>query len=205
MAFYVFCDDNCRYEGMTKEQIIAAIAEATGSAPTAIDDAFITKLKEIRAGDTAQLWIGTEADFNALDPQPIINKSSVRIGADGIMYICTDESLNSKAVAHAETHAADGDDPISPESIGAAKASESILATLAADGWTNNTQTVAIEGMTAEKNGIAGLTMNATTEEINAAAGAKLQVTEQAEGTITISALGSVPAIDIPIVITLMG
>lgn len=63
---YVICDTNCRYEGMTKEQIIAAIAEATGNTPTGIDDAFITKLKEQNANGTVKLWIGTTAQFNAV-------------------------------------------------------------------------------------------------------------------------------------------
>ena len=63
---YVICDTNCKYEGMTKEQIIAAIAEATGNTPTGIDDAFITKLKEQNANGTVKLWIGTTAQFNAV-------------------------------------------------------------------------------------------------------------------------------------------
>lgn len=63
---YVICDTNCRYEGMTKEQIIAAIASATGNTPTGIDDAFITKLKEQNANGTVKLWIGTTAQFNAI-------------------------------------------------------------------------------------------------------------------------------------------
>lgn len=45
--YYVICEYNCKFESMTKEQIIAAIEEATGNVPTHIDDAFITKLKEI--------------------------------------------------------------------------------------------------------------------------------------------------------------
>ena len=44
--YYVLCDDNCRFESMTKEQIIAAIAEATGHTPEDIDAAFITRIKE---------------------------------------------------------------------------------------------------------------------------------------------------------------
>lgn len=63
---YVLCDTNCKYEGMTKEQIVAAIAEATGVTPTNVDDGFITKIKEMNASGTVKLWIGTMAEFNAL-------------------------------------------------------------------------------------------------------------------------------------------
>lgn len=68
--YYVICDDNCRFPGMTKEQIIAAISSATGSLPSGIDDAFITKLKEMNKNKSVKIWIGTQAEYNALDPKP---------------------------------------------------------------------------------------------------------------------------------------
>lgn len=80
--YYVICDDNCRFEGMTKEQIIAAIAEATGATPTHIDDAFITKLKETNANRQLKFWVGTTAQYNAL---PEI--------AENTFYILTDETF----------------------------------------------------------------------------------------------------------------
>lgn len=66
--YYVLCDDNCRYVGMTKEQIIAAIAEATGSTPTNIDSAFITQIKEQNKNNAMKIWVGTRAEFNAITP-----------------------------------------------------------------------------------------------------------------------------------------
>lgn len=81
--YYVICDDDCRFEGMTKEQIIAAIAEATGNIPTGLDDAFITKIKESNANRALSFWLGSEAEYNALG-----------IDAD-VMYIRVDE--NGKA------------------------------------------------------------------------------------------------------------
>lgn len=63
---YVSCDCHNHYEGLTKEQIIAAIAEATGNTPTSVDDAFITKIKEMNANAQLKFWIGTTAQFNAL-------------------------------------------------------------------------------------------------------------------------------------------
>lgn len=46
--YYVICADNCKFESMTKEQIITAIANATGVSPEAVDvdDAFISRIKE---------------------------------------------------------------------------------------------------------------------------------------------------------------
>jgi hypothetical protein len=52
---------------MTKEQIIAAIAEATGYTPTRIDDAFISKIKEQNKGDTVTIWRGTTAEYNEIE------------------------------------------------------------------------------------------------------------------------------------------
>lgn len=63
--YYVFCGANCKYEGMTKEQIIAAIAEATGATVTDVDAAFITKVKEQNKGENLTFWIGSVAEFNA--------------------------------------------------------------------------------------------------------------------------------------------
>ena len=122
ITYFVISSDDCKYEGMTKEQIVAAIAEATGNAPTSIDDAFISKIKEINASGTVQIWNGTEAQFNALSPAPAVNKSAIRVGTNGILYICTDDTTLESVAAHASTHATDGSDPITPESIGASAA-----------------------------------------------------------------------------------
>lgn len=77
---YVISNTNCKYEGMTKEQIIEAIAEATGNTPTGIDDAFITKIKEQNANGTVKLWIGTTAQFNAITTKD-----------DDTLYLLTDD------------------------------------------------------------------------------------------------------------------
>lgn len=64
--YYCLCGSNCKYETMTKEQIIAAIAEATGNIVTDIDGAFITMLKEQNAGKSIKLWVGTQAEYNVI-------------------------------------------------------------------------------------------------------------------------------------------
>lgn len=65
--YYVLALGNNLYEGMTKEQIIAAIVEATGVTPSSIDDAFITKIKEQNRNNNLKFWIGTTAEYNALE------------------------------------------------------------------------------------------------------------------------------------------
>lgn len=65
-TYYVICEDKCLFEAMTKEQIIAAIAEATGSTPTDVDSAFITKIKEQNANRELKFWVGTQAQYNAI-------------------------------------------------------------------------------------------------------------------------------------------
>lgn len=92
--YYVLCDDNCRFESMTKEQIIAAIAEATGATPTHIDDAFITKIKETNANEALKFWIGTSAEYNALvEGGRLVN---------GVLYILTDETWGDDIQASVE-------------------------------------------------------------------------------------------------------
>ena len=63
---YALSESNCRWETMTREQIIAAIAEATGATVTNVDDAFITKIKEQNNGNSMRIWAGTEAEYNTI-------------------------------------------------------------------------------------------------------------------------------------------
>lgn len=84
--YYVLCADNCKFEAMTKEQIIAAIVEATGNTPTKIDDAFITKIKEQNKGKGIFLWLGTTAEYNAIETK-----------RNDCIYIKTDDTTTEEA------------------------------------------------------------------------------------------------------------
>lgn len=112
--YYVLCDDNCRFPAMTAEQIVEAIAEATGNVPEHIDDAFITKIKESNKNAALTFWKGTEAEFNALGITAAAYK--VAIDANGKLYF----TPGNEQTAHASTHATGGSDPVTPVSIGAA-------------------------------------------------------------------------------------
>lgn len=79
MAYYVFDDAKNLFEGMTKEEIIAAIAQATGVTPASIDDGFITTIQEQNAQHGVKLWVGSQNEYNAIQ-QPDANT----------LYIVTD-------------------------------------------------------------------------------------------------------------------
>lgn len=81
---YALCGTNCRYETLTKEQIITAIANAVQNGDIGdIDAGFITTLKEQNAGEGLRFWVGTMAAYNALTEI-----------ADDMLYIITDDTTN---------------------------------------------------------------------------------------------------------------
>lgn len=77
--YYVICDDNCKFPAMTKEEVMAAIAETTGRTPSDIDQAFITKIKEMNKNQQLKWWVGTETEYNAIQEK-----------AEDTFYIITD-------------------------------------------------------------------------------------------------------------------
>ena len=65
--YYCFCEANCKFETMTKEQILDAIAQAAaGGLVFDTEAAFITKVKELNTGSFVTFWVGTTAQYNAL-------------------------------------------------------------------------------------------------------------------------------------------
>ena len=89
---------------------------------------------------------------------------------------------------------------INPENSGT---STSVSSVLLASGWSNNQQTLVIDGITANSNGIIGLAQSATTEEIESAQSADLYICGQGVDTITVAILGKTPSHDIPIEVIL--
>lgn len=93
MKYYCYSDNDCKYPTMTAEQILTAIQQAIeNGAITGPDEAIISKLVEINASNTVQVWIGTEAQFNALSGVSRVSKCVIRIGTDGVLYLCTDDT-----------------------------------------------------------------------------------------------------------------
>lgn len=64
---YVFNDGKNVYEGMTKEQILAAITEAVETHEISdVDTGFVTTLKEQNKGLGLKIWVGSTAEYNAI-------------------------------------------------------------------------------------------------------------------------------------------
>ena len=63
---YVICDNNCKYEGLTKEQILTAIAQAVEKGTiTDVDTGFITTVKTIN-GTGLKFFVGEQHEYEAL-------------------------------------------------------------------------------------------------------------------------------------------
>ena len=85
-----------------------------------------------------------------------------------------------------------------------ASGSTAITATLFASGWVSNNQTLTIDGLTEESNGVIGVVHDITSDEMEAVKSAELYVRDQGFGTLTIAAFGDAPTCDIPVVVILM-
>lgn len=95
--YYCFCSSNCRYETMTKEQILAAIEQAVnGGVIGDVDAGFITKVKEKNGGNSVTFWVGTQAQYNAIAERE-----------QNCLYIITDETTFDDVVKTVEQAAAD--------------------------------------------------------------------------------------------------
>lgn len=93
--YFVRCSDDCLAESMTKEQIFAAIAEATGNTPTGVDEAFITKIKEGNENGAVSFWVGTEAQFNALGIETAL--MYIRVDDNKRVYLTPNDFLGELA------------------------------------------------------------------------------------------------------------
>ena len=83
--------------------------------------------------------------------------------------------------------------------------STAVSATLLSGGWSSGEQTLQISGVTAESNGVIGLSQSVSDAEMEAAKNAELYVCGQGTGTITIADYGETPTRDIPVVVILLG
>ena len=67
MTYYVTREDGVKTEGLTKEQIYELINGTTGEIPEGVDEAFITKLREINKSGNISLWVGSNAEYNDIE------------------------------------------------------------------------------------------------------------------------------------------
>lgn len=91
--YYCFCSSNCKYETMTKEQILAAIAQAVeGGAVVDPNAGFITKVKETNGGGYITFWVGRQSQYNAIEKKDA-----------SCLYIITDETTQADFEAAIQT------------------------------------------------------------------------------------------------------
>lgn len=92
---------------------------------------------------------------------------------------------------------------------GLAIKSQAVQTSLTSSGWTwtgsKYSQTLEIEGLTPDTNGIIGVGQNLTLEQTDAVYMAELMVGDQTDGSLTIFANGDKPYCDIPVIIILLG
>lgn len=80
-TYYVLCADNCKFEGMSKEQILTAITQAVENHEIAdINSGFITTIKEMNKDVGLKFWVGTQAEYNKITPE------------DNVFYIISDDT-----------------------------------------------------------------------------------------------------------------
>lgn len=82
MTYYVTREDGVRSEGLTKEQIYELINGTTGKIPEGVDEAFITKLREINKNGNISLWVGSNAEYN-----------DIEVKDDNTVYIVTNDTF----------------------------------------------------------------------------------------------------------------
>ena len=89
-----------------------------------------------------------------------------------------------------------------------ANLSVAISAVLVMSAWSENapySQTISVDGLTEEQNGIITIGQNITTEQLEDVVAADMRITDQTDGSLTVTAYGDKPTRDIPVTIILLG
>ena len=81
--------------------------------------------------------------------------------------------------------------------------STSVDKVLTVSAWSDSRQSIAISGLTAEQNGVVGLSQSVSLQEREAAETASLYVCGQEDGSFTVAIGGDKPTCDIPITVIL--
>lgn len=92
---YATCENSCRYLVYTREQVLALLEQAIADGSLKnidVDAAAVTKIADVNGGSDVKFWTGTEAEFNTIDPAPVVSRFIPRRGADGTVYICIDDT-----------------------------------------------------------------------------------------------------------------
>lgn len=79
---------------------------------------------------------------------------------------------------------------------------------LSASKWSNvapYSQTIEVEEVTSDMNGVISIAPNVTTKQLEMVYGAVLRISNQTDGSITITADGDKPSCDIPLLLIIIG
>ena len=80
--YYVLCRDNCKFESMTKEQILTAITQAVNEGTIGdIDAGFVTTIKTIN-GTALRFFVGSQYEYETLSEDE----------RDGVFAIITNDT-----------------------------------------------------------------------------------------------------------------
>ncbi len=149
--YYVLCEQNCKFESMTKEQILTAITQAVTSGKIRdVDTGFVTTIKTIN-GKPLRFFVGTQSEYEALtDKQNLFaiitndtNKESIEAiledlqknvesNAEEISTLADDFAKHEKEYAQYKSGLADG-------SVVASQAERAKYATNDSDGYNIST------------------------------------------------------------------
>ena len=123
----------------------------------------------------------------------------IRDIADSAENPITPESIGAAPAIHANQHSLAGIDPISPDDIGASNKPKSTQMILLASSWSSGTYQLSSSMISSSAFGRVSISQSATEAQYEAWAKCLPQVTMQTSGSITLTARGTVPIIDIPI------
>jgi hypothetical protein len=104
-VYYCIDGVNNKVETLSKEQILDAIEQAIeGGSVLAYDDAFVTQIKEINKDRALKVWIGTQAEYNAISEKQ-----------DYVLYIISDDQQKEDIIEYIEQLHEDSDSKIEAE------------------------------------------------------------------------------------------
>lgn len=95
VSVYGVCDNNCKHPVYTREQALSILQQAINDGTLQNIDADFAAIKKVvdqNGGNDVSFWIGTEAQFNALETKPVTKHFIPRRGENGVVYICLDDS-----------------------------------------------------------------------------------------------------------------
>ena len=101
---YGFCEGKCKYPVYTQDQVMSILQQAIEAGSLdAIDPALapvVTKIVEQNTGKELSVWMGTEAQFNALSPKVAAQLVVLRVNpVTGYAYLCTDDTTIASILA----------------------------------------------------------------------------------------------------------